>query len=82
MIEVEVTTKTKVALDLELVAAWFCELNDEQQADFFIKVSSKADEWSHHQNSQWYLVGRHLRDCSCSNRIAREMVQSISEGTK
>jgi hypothetical protein len=62
------------------VAAWFCELNDEGQADFFIEVARIAEGWKVHQGQQWWLVGSHLRKCECSTNQARELIRDLHHG--
>lgn len=68
------------------LAEAFCEMNDEQQAQFFIECAdiaqttwgvSTLDIWH-----QWYRVGRHLRDCTCSTHEARQMITNIYSGTE
>jgi hypothetical protein len=82
MPSVEVVTKTTLAIDMKVAAEWFSALTDEQQADFFIEVARLSAEWGcrGHWGEQYYLVGRHLRDCECSTENAREMVRSLADG--
>jgi hypothetical protein len=72
----------KLAIDVELtpaqVAEAFCSLNDERQAEFFIECARIASTWGDPAFSQWRAVGRHLRDCTCSNDAARELVLDIA----
>ncbi len=65
------------------LAAAFCELDDEGQAQFFIETAAIAKTWpSRHGGAtyQWHLVGRHLATCACSTFEAREMVRDIAGG--
>lgn len=77
---VEIVTKTKLTLDVQVAAKWFCGLSDEQQADFFIAVAKEAESWDQPQWDQWWLVGKHLRTCSCSTDEARELVHHLYRG--
>jgi len=64
------------------IAAAFCDLDDEGQAQFFIECASIASEWNIPgrlgADWQWYVVGRHLATCECSNDDARDMVREIA----
>lgn len=78
-----ITITTEVELTPEAAAVWFANLDDEGQAGFLIAVAREAAKWDAHgvkQHYQWFLVGRHLRDCECSTREARQLVQSLNEG--
>jgi hypothetical protein len=73
--------KTEVVAELtpEILAAAFCSMNDEEQADFFIHADRIAREtWTDGlPDSQWHYVGGHLKNCECSTEGARQMVESI-----
>jgi hypothetical protein len=81
---VEIETKTVVTLDIDLVAQWFCGLNDEAQADFFIAVARQAEgeHWPSDQGNQWWLVGKHLVTCACGTDEARNMVIELNNGLR
>lgn len=66
----------------DILAQAFCEMNDEAQAQFFIEVANIAATWKSEfgPGQQWFMVGRHLRDCGCSNEAARQVVTAIAEG--
>jgi len=64
------------------IATAFCEMCDEDQAQFFIEAAKIAETWENPQSHQWYLVGRHLRTCSCSTDEARDMVSSIASAVE
>lgn len=70
----------QIQLTPEIIAAAFCEMDDEAQADFFIQCAKIAAAWTGTNGAwwQWDRVGRHLRDCECSK--ARAMVAAIVEG--
>lgn len=76
----------KVTLDLKLsivqLAQAFCDLDDEEQAQFFIEAARIASTtWERPATfMQWRSVGKHLATCACSTDDAREMVRDIAEG--
>jgi hypothetical protein len=77
--------KLEVTLDLTpaQLAEAFCELGDEEQADFFIAAARIAlEKWTHPACMQWHAVGRHLRDCSCSTYDAQQMVSDIADALR
>lgn len=78
VVEVKKTETLTIGLDIETAAAWFCELDDEQQADFFIAVARRAESWAVRPETQWISVGQHLRDCSCATDEAREMIRALA----
>jgi hypothetical protein len=79
-VEIETTTTMTMSLDVEMAAKWFCALDDEKQADFFIACAREAKSWQGRAGYQWYLVGAHLRNCECSTDDAREMVRDLHGG--
>lgn len=80
MSKTSITVTTEIDLDVKTAAAWFAGLDDEQQAQFFIDVAEAAKAWDGAQSSQWFFVGRHLRDCECSTYEARDLIESIAGG--
>lgn len=77
--------EAEVAMTPLLLAQAFEGMADEEQAQFFIEVHKLANEWDSNpdaQHSQWYLVGKHLRDCSCSDEGTRDMIRSIARGAR
>jgi hypothetical protein len=83
----------KLALDVKLtpkqLAEAFCEMNDEDQAQFFIECAAIAATWkvdpremSGGPGMQWWSAGRHLATCDCSTHEAREMVRDIADGAE
>lgn len=82
MASTEITTTVKIDLDIKTAAQWFSALSDEQQADFFVEVAEAAKQWQcqGHWGYQFWLVGRHLRDCKCSNDDARQLVREMADG--
>jgi hypothetical protein len=79
-VKVEITNLTPQQL-----AECFCEMYDEEQAQFFIEVAAIAKTWEEGRSpclwvDQWELVGKHLRTCSCSTDEARDLVISLARG--
>ena len=70
----------ELALTPKEAAEAFCNWNDEDQAQFFIEVAKLAEEWPGISGMQWFLVGRHLLQCTCSTDDARELVKAIAQG--
>ena len=67
----------------EIAEAW-CELTDEDQAQFFIEAARIAKSWAKDRYSagatmQWSRIGGHLRTCPCSTHEARMMVADIAD---
>jgi len=75
----------KIDIDIKItpvqLAEAFCEMYDEDQAQFFIECARIASTWKVPPTIfQWHSVGRHLKTCSCSNDDARDMVREIAQG--
>jgi hypothetical protein len=66
------------------LAQAFAQMDDEQQAQFFIEVAKIAKEWPNAPlggaEMQWIRVGVHLRKCECSTEEARDLVRTIALG--
>lgn len=80
-IRVTTTTVATYEITVEQLASIFCELNDEQMAQFFIECAKLEAAWPEHpygRFGQWWLVGRHLRTCACSTDDARAMINEIA----
>lgn len=69
-----------VELTPEVLARAFCDMNDEEQADFFIHAAAIAAKWSDPAQHQWMMVGIHLKTCECSTFGAREMIRNLADG--
>ena len=84
--ECEIEVKTKIKLDIELVARWFANISDDDQARFFVAVCEEAKKWPRDRglncgpSHQWWLIGSHLRNCECSSEEARDMIREMHEG--
>ena len=70
--------EVEIKLTPRQLAEAFCDLDDEQQADFFIEAARIAASWRDGAVMQWWYVGRHLRTCTCSTEEAREMVRELA----
>lgn len=65
------------------LAVEFCEMADENQAQFFIDVAELMKKWpAHGRSMQAHYIGRHLRNCACSTYEARELVREIAEAVE
>ena len=67
-------------MTIEAVAAWFCGLDDELQADFFVQVARLAEHWPERQRQQWLQVGGHLATCECSTPGAVALIDALHDG--
>lgn len=75
-----ITITTTIDLDIPIGAQWFANLDDDQQCKFFVEVARIAKAWPGAQNIQWYNVGSHLKNCTCSSADARSMIETIYDG--
>lgn len=75
----KLTVEVDVPLTVVQLAELFTNLDDEQQAQFFIEAARIMSGWT---NGGWayqaHLVGRHLRECPCSTIEARDLVREIA----
>lgn len=72
--------KKKIELKLSPsdIAGAFAEMADEDQAQFFIEVSSQMESWGHDKKQiQLLNIADHLRKCSCSNTDTRDMLRDF-----
>jgi len=77
---VKLNVTVDVPLTLDQLAGLFVELDDDSQAQFFVKVAALMQTWTpHERNTQAFYIGRHLRDCACSTDDARELIEEIRE---
>ncbi len=90
LVGTRMTVEVNVQFTPRMIAEAFCEMNDEEQAQFFIEASAIAQAWKDTRPDsirlgpgwQWWSVGRHLRNCECSTPEAREMVKEINSGAE
>lgn len=78
MSAVQIEKTISVSLTPRELAEAFCLMGDEAQAQFFIEIAEIVKGWSGIGETQWLEVGRHLRDCKCSNESARDVVRDIA----
>ena len=81
-VTIETQTTAVVEVDVKILAEIFCGMDDETQAQFFIEVSRIAENWPGpgYQGMQWFNVGAHLRNCECSDDLAREVIEELHNG--
>lgn len=70
---------------VQLLAEQFCQLTDEQQADFFEAVGRIMEGWprdARHWGPEWqrFAIGRHMRDCTCVSDVGRRVIEDIFNG--
>jgi len=76
---VDLTMETRISLTIEQIAAAFCELDDDQQALFFVECGRIAATWRAGV-AQFYAVGRHLRTCACASYEGRQIISDLFAG--
>lgn len=76
--KIEIVSTQTIELDLDMLAKAFANLDDDAQAQFFVKVAAIAESYLRPQENQWWYVGRHLRECECSTEGGREVIRSIA----
>lgn len=61
------------------LAQAFTNMNDDQQAQFFVEVAKIMKTWtsSGGMSQQAYYIGRHLATCKCSTEDSRELIRMI-----
>lgn len=72
-----------ISAEVEEVAAWFCGLDHEEQAQFFIEVSKIAETWQGQAANQWWWIGREMSlriEMSKENKSAADMIAYILGG--
>ena len=76
--KVMMTLTGQVEVGPKELAQAFCDLNDEQQADFFEAVGGIADGWS--GTMQFFMVGRHMKTCECVTQSGIRVIEEIHDG--
>ncbi len=74
MATIKVTTE--IELDVETAAKWFANLDDDEMCRFLVAVARIAETYPCNPDNQWYSLGGHLKNCSCSTEGARDMVKA------
>ena len=63
---------------VSVLASQFCQLDDEEQADFFEAVGRIMETWGHGKAAnQAYYIGRHMSKCECVTHIGRDWVREV-----
>lgn len=75
--KITTTVTQEVDIDLDLLAKCFAHLDDDSQAQFFVKVAAIAEKDYGSPDTQWWYVGRHLRTCECSTEGGRDVIRTI-----
>lgn len=75
----------KVEVEIKLtplrLAEAFCEMNDEDQAQFFIEAARVCRTWAAGgPGMQWWMVGKHLATYACSTEEARDLIRDVVAG--
>lgn len=70
-----------VEITPEMAAQAFADMNDDEQAQFFVNAARIAAEtYEGSPQSQWIRIGDHLATCKCSSDAGRELIRSIQYG--
>lgn len=77
-LRIKTTVTTVIELGIDQAAEWFCGLDDDQMAKFFVAVAERAKAFIGSPDNQWYFLGGHLRNCGCATEDAREMIRKIA----
>lgn len=67
---------TEIELDIATAAKWFASLDDDSMCRFLVAVAEEAKKFDGSPDHQWYYLGGHLRNCTCSTDDARDMIRS------
>ncbi len=63
------------------IAGLFCELTDDQMAEFFVAVNGISKTWPGDSHYQFYLAGKHLAECSEAQACgAAGVVEALNDG--
>lgn len=81
------TAKLTKSIEVELtpqdIAAAFCQMDDDEQSQFFVHVAAIMTGWCEENPAAFYFqtnaIGSHLRTCKCSTEEARDLVRLIAE---
>lgn len=76
MSSVEIETKVRIDIDVDVAAKWFAHQSDDTMCRFLVAVAAEAEKWPMGADNQWFYLGGHLRNCECSNETTREMLRS------
>lgn len=83
MEKVKATISAEIEVTPEMLAEWFCALNDDGQARFIVAVDRTMRSWgAFERDSQIWSIGGHLRSCGCSTPEAVEFVTDLAIAAK
>jgi hypothetical protein len=80
--KLKTTQVVEVDITPELLGQLFADMDDDAQCRFFVAAAEVASKWAGDWRGQFYAVGGHLRNCSCSSEEARELVRTIAHGVE
>lgn len=67
----------------QALAALFCAMTDDEQAQFFQAVGQVLKTWSGPtRDRQSYAIGKHMQTCACINETGRKFLLSIADALK
>jgi hypothetical protein len=62
-----------------MLAEAFCDMGDEDQAQFFIECTAIMGRWGPGKREmQAHYIGGHLKTCACSNEKTRDFIGEIA----
>ena len=62
------------------LAAQFCGMTDDAQAQFFVHVARTMGAWKGGGcHMQLAYIGKHLQECACSTPEARQWINDLSD---
>lgn len=77
----KLTRTFDVTLSPDDVAALFCEMNDDEQAQFFEHVGRRMAEWgAFKRDTQVISIAEHMNECECTKAgLGREWVLGLGD---
>lgn len=78
-----VTKELTVELTVEDIADVFCEMDDDQQSQFFVRVADHmANTKDYNGTMQVAYIAHHLASCDCVTREAREWIETLCDSMR
>ena len=62
------------------IAGLFCDLSDDDMAEFFEAVAAYARTWKDCAANQWYYTGKHLVECDEACGEGAAVIEGIMHG--
>jgi hypothetical protein len=62
------------------IAGLFCDLNDDEMAEFFEAVAAYARTWNDPACNQWYYTGKHLVECDEACGEGAAIIEGMMDG--